>query len=123
MRGSEEETRLEKCQQPHSFQHRRSSLMMKFSGSDPQDGSFVEVMSPGTPGGWQKGMVATRKGEFSVVYFPDGQRRVVEREEMRPLGADTAAYATDVHSAVLQSLQQFQQVLERSQQQNARRDQ
>ena len=67
----------------------------KFSGSDPQEGSFVEVMSPGTPGGWQKGTVATRKGEFSVVYFPDGQRQVVERKEMRPLGADTAAYATD----------------------------
>jgi hypothetical protein len=68
---------------------------LKFSGSDPQEGSFVEVMSPGTPGGWQKGTVATRKGEFSVVYFPDGQRQVVERKEMRPLGADTAAYATD----------------------------
>ena len=61
---------------------------------NPQEGSFVEVMSPGTPGMWQKGKIVQRKGDLFAVEFPDAQTLVVWREELRSPGADKAAYAT-----------------------------
>ena len=55
-----------------------------------------------------------------VVAKPSG---VGQLTQALALGECAANAGDAVHSAVLQSLQQFQQVLERSQQQNARRDQ